>query len=155
MTVSTETQTITIKSLEGVVEPGDELTFKAPSFALTEKPFKVSGTTEGVSQTVYIMLKQESWGVDWLAKDDKLVELTSDGEGKFEVEIQLENLGFNKVYAAQKKEWLGIDWAVGDIKSSTKSILTLNYVIVGGLVLGVFLVLYKKGIIQKAIGGKK
>lgn len=143
--------TIGLGDGDGVSE---KLTLKAPAFAFVERPLKVSGTTEGVSQTVYIMLKQEAWGVDWLAKDDKLAEVTSDAEGKFEVEIQFESLGFNKLYAGQKKEWLGIDWLAGDIKSLTKTVLTLNYAIVAVLVVGILLVLYKKGVF-KTKGGKK
>lgn len=146
----------TVELGEGIPDevPEGKLTLKAPSFALVEKPFKVSGTTEGVSQTVYIMLMKDVWNVDWLARDDKLAEVISDSEGKYEVEIQLEGLGFNKIYAAQKKEWLGIDWLKGDIKSATQNVLTLNYFIIGGLALAILLLLYKKGVF-KSLGGKK
>lgn len=133
-------------------EPSENPTLKAPSFTFVEKSFKISGTTQGINQEVLIMLQKGVWGVDWLAIDETLKTLTSDAEGKFETELQFSDIGLNKIYAAQKKEWLGIDWLKRDIKSPTKTILTLSYMMAGLLLLIILFMGYK---MYQKHGGKK
>ena len=85
------------------------------------------------------------------AKDETLKSLTSDGEGNFETEITFENIGMPKVYAAQKKEWWGIDIFAKDIKSQTHSILVLDWWILATIGLLLVYVLYQRGFFKKIV----
>lgn len=123
--------------------PSENPTLKAPSFTFIEKPFMVSGTTQGINQELLIMLQKGTWGIDWLARDEVLKSLRSDANGKFETTLQFTDIGLNKIYVAQKKEWLGIDWLKSDIKSPVKTIITLNYLITGFLIIIILFVGYK------------
>lgn len=133
-------------SNEFVIKLGEEEvsakpTLDAPTFAIVEKPFKVKGTTPKPNQEVWIEL--EKFGLD-----EKIASGTSDSEHKFEIEIQLTELGFVDIHSEIEKFGL-------NPTSPTKSILVLNYLIIGGIALAVFLVLWKQKVIQKVIGGKK
>ena len=135
--------------------PSKKLTLKAPTFVFANKPFTVSGTTESTNQQVYIMLSKETWGIDWFARDETLKMLISDGEGNFETELMFDELGYNKVYAAQKKEWLGIDWLAGDIKSGTYSIIVMDWWIIAMIGVLLVFVMYKKGMLKGIVGKKR
>ena len=121
--------------------PSDKPTLDTPTFAIVEKPFKVTGTTPKPNQEVWIELGK-------FGLDEKIASGVSDSEHKFEIEIQLTKVGFNQIHSE-------VPSILINPISARKNVLTLNYIIVGGLVLGVLLVLWEKGIIQKAIGGKK
>lgn len=134
-----------------------KLTFKTPSFVFANKPFKVSGTTVGANQQVLIMLEKEAWGIDWFAQNETLETLTSDKEGNFETELTFEQVGYEKIYAAQKKEWMWIDWLAGDIKSQTMSIFIIDWWVIGLIGVLILFVMYKKGMLKGIIKkrGKK
>ena len=140
---ATEEFTVVLDTaVDGDGIPSDKPTLDTPTFAIVEKLFKVTGTTPEPNQEVWIEL--EKFGFD-----EKIASGVSDGEHKFEIEIQLEEVGFNKIHSEiDKRLWT-------NPTSSTKSILTLNYSIIGALVLGILLVLYKIGVFNKITGGKK
>lgn len=119
----------------------DRPTLYAPTFALVESPFKVKGTTPEPNQHVWIELEETGW-------DKKIADGMSDGENKFEIEIQLTELGYHSIHS--EIESLGLNKI-----SRSINVLVLNYMIIGGVVLVVFLILWKQGIIQKITGGKK
>ena len=144
--------TVTIEL--GVPTPGDKLTLKAPTFVFVEKPFKVSGTTEGTNQQVLIMLSKGVWGIDWLSRDETLKSVTSDGASNYETELTFDQVGYNKIYAAQKKELLGIDWLAGDIKSGTHSIIVMDWWILAMIGVLLVFVMYKKGMLKGIVGKK-
>ena len=127
-------------SVEFVIKLGEEEdvsdkpTLDAPTFVIVEKPFKVKGTTPKPNQEVWIEL--EKFGLD-----EKIASGTSDSEHKFEIEIPLTELGFNRIHSEVPSLWI-------NPTSPTKSVLTLNYFIIGGIVLAIFLVLWKKGVFK-------
>ena len=123
------------------VPPIDKPTLSSPTFALVEHPFKVTGMTPEPNQTVWIELEID-YGVD-----EKIATGMSDSENKFEIEVQLTEIGFNKIHSEIEKFGL-------NPTSPAKSVLTLNYMIVGGLLLVVFLLLWRAGVF-KGIGGGK
>ena len=149
-------KTFTVSPIEPT-PPTTKLTFKTPSFVFANKPFNVSGTTEGANQQVLIMLEKGTWGIDWAARDETLETLTSGGEGKFETELTFEHVGIEKIYAAQKKDWMGIDWLAGDVKSQTMSIFIIDWWIIGVIGVLILFVMYKKGMLKGIMkkGGKK
>lgn len=121
--------------------PSDKPTLGIPTFAIVEKPFKVTGTTPKPNQEVWIELGK-------FGLDEKIASGVSDSEHKFEMDVRLTKIGFNEIHSE-------VPSILINPISARKTVLTLNYLIIGGLVLAVLLVLYKQGIIQKAIGGKK
>lgn len=129
----------------------EKLTLKTPVFAFTNEPIKLTGTTEGINQQVLIMLEKGVWGIDWFAKDETLKSLTSDGEGNFETEITFDAIGMPKVYAAQKKEWWGIDILAKDIKSQTHSIIVVDMWILATIGVLLVYVLYQRGFFKKIV----
>ena len=149
-------KTFTVSPIEPT-PPAKKLTFKTPSFVFANKPFKVSGTTEGATQEARIMLEKGVWGIDWAAQDETLKSVTSDGKGKFKTELTFEQVGYEKIYAAQKKEWMGIDWLAGDRKSQTMSIFIIDWWIIGVIGVLILFVMYKKGMLKGITkkGGKK
>lgn len=154
MTIKDDSESFIVKL--AVALPKRKLTLSAPSFVFTNKPIKLTGTTEGANQQLNIMLSKGVWGIDWLARDETLKTLTSNGESKFETEITFEEVGMPKIYAAQKKGWLGIDWLAGDIKSPTRSIFVLDWMILGVLGALVLYIMYQRGMLKGIIkGGKK
>ena len=127
--------------VSGEAEPIDRPTLSTPSFALVENPFKVTGMTPDANQEVWIELD-----VDY-GLDEKIASGISDSNRKFEIEIQLTEIGFNKIHS--EIETFGLNKT-----SPSKTVLTLNYVVVGGIALAVFLLLWRAGIF-KGIGGKE
>ena len=109
--------------------PLENPTLKAPSFAFVEKPFKVTGETPEPNQGVWIELEK-------LALDEKIAQGVSDTERKFEIEVQLTELGVNKIHS--EIETFGLNKT-----SQTRSVLTLNYMMAGLLLLIVLFMGYK------------
>lgn len=120
--------------------PPDNPTLHAPTFALAERPFKVTGMTPESNQHVWIELEVTGW-------DEKIAEGVSNSENKFEIEVQLTELGYHKIHS--EIETLGINKT-----SRSINVLVFNYLIIGGIVLAVFLVLWRAGVFKK-LGGKK
>ena len=125
--------------VSGEPEPIDKPTLSSPTFALVENPFKVTGMTPEANQEVWIELD-----VDY-GLDEKIASGISDSARKFEIEVQLTEIGFNKIHS--EIETFGLNKT-----SPSKTVLTLNYVVVGGIALAVFLLLWRAGVF-KGIGG--
>ena len=111
-------------------EPLENPTLKAPSFAFVEKPFIVTGETPEPDQQVWIELET-------ILLDEKIAQGVSDAERKFEIEVQLTELGMNKIHSE-----IDVAWGVNKT-SQTRSILTLNYMMVGLLLVIVLFMGYK------------
>ena len=120
-------------------KPPENPTLKAPSFTFTEKPFIVTGETPEPNQPVWIELER-------LLLDDKIAEGVSDANRKFEIEVQLTELGINKIHSEIDVKYLP------NKTSQTRSILTLNYMMAGLLLLIILFMGYK---LYQKHGGKK
>ena len=122
--------------IEGAIE---KPTLKAPSFTFVEKPFKVTGETPEANQVVWIELEK-------LALDEKIVEGVSNANRKFEMEMQLTELGMNKIHSE-----INVAWGLNKT-SQTRSVLTLNYMMTGLLLV---IVLFMGYTIYQKYGKKK
>ena len=124
------------------IELGDVVsenpTLKAPSFAFVEKPFIVTGETPEPNQAVWIELET-------ILLDKEIVRGVSDADRNFEISIQLTEVGMNKIHS--EVEVFGLNKT-----SQTRSVLTLNYMMAGLLLLIVLFMAYK---LYQKHGGKK
>ena len=121
--------------------PSENPTLKAPSFAFTEKPFMVTGETPEANQVVWIELER-------ILRDNKIAEGQSDANRKFEMEVQLSELGINKIHS--EIETFGLNKT-----SPTRSVLTLNYMMAGLLLIAILFVAYKMYKGTKKKGGRR
>lgn len=110
--------------------PLENPTLKAPSFTFVEKPFKVTGETPEPNQQVWIELET-------ILLDEKIAEGVSDANRKFEIEVQLTELGINKIHSEIDVKYLP------NKTSQTRSILALNYMMAGLLLVIVLFMGYK------------
>lgn len=118
--------------------PSENPTLKAPSFAFTEKPFTVAGETPEPNQTVWIELET-------ILLDERIAQGVSDANRKFEMEVQLSDVGVNKIHSEIET------WGLNKT-SPTRSVLTLNYMTAGLLLVIVLFMGYK---LYQKHGGKK
>ena len=120
-------------------KPPENPTLRAPSFTFVEKPFKVTGETPEPNQTVWIEIEK-------LTFDEEIARGISDENREFEIEVQLTELGINKIHSE-------IDVKLFPNKTSqTRSVLTLNYMMALFLLLIVLYMGYK---LYQKHGGKK
>lgn len=119
-------------------EPPENPTLKAPSFTFVERPFKVTGETPEPNQIVWIELET-------LLLDDRIAEGQSDANRKFEIEVQLTELGINKIHS--EIEVFGLNKT-----SLTRSVLAISYMMAGLLLLIILFMGYK---LYQKHGGKK
>lgn len=109
--------------------PSENPTLKAPSFTFVEKPFKVTGETPEANQIVWIELET-------ILLDEEIARGVSDANRKFEIEVQLTELGMNKIHS--EIETFGLNKT-----SQTRSVLTLDYMMAGILLVIILFIGYK------------
>ena len=124
------------------MEEKENPTLIAPSFAFTEQPFIVTGETPNPNQRVWIELDKEYWF------DEVYAEGQSDSNRQFEIELQLSDIGINKIHSE-------IETFLTNKTSPTRSIVTLNYLLVGVIILAIVLVVWKGGVFKKGKRRKK
>ena len=117
----------------------DRPTLKAPSFAFVENPFIVTGETPEPNQIIWVELET-------ILLDKEIARGVSDANRNFEIEVQLTELGMNKIHSE-----IDVKLAVNKT-SQTRSVLTLNYMMAGLLLLIVLFMAYK---LYQKHGGKK
>ena len=117
-------------------------TLVAPSFAFTEQPFTVTGETPEANQRVWIELDKE------YLFDEVYAEGQSDSNRQFEIELQLSEVGINKIHSE-------IETGIPNKTSPSRSIVTLNYILVGVIILAIVLVVWKGGVFKKGTKRRK
>ena len=125
-------------ALGAVPPPPENPTLKAPSFTFVEKPFMTTGETPEPNQTVWIELEKT-------LLDEEIARGVSDADRKFEIEVQLTKIGINKIHSEIET------WGLNKT-SQTRSVLTLDYMMAGILLVIILFMGYK---LYQKHGGKK
>jgi len=103
-----------------------------PTFAMAGE-VKVSGVAPQPNQDIQIMAMRKFIGFDYLAADKELAKVKSDGEGRYEVILNLDEFGIIEVYARLPKDW----WDVlkEDIRTPTHTVFIFTPVMLIALLL--------------------
>lgn len=115
-------------------------TLIAPLYAMAEKSFTVTGKTPEPNQLVWIELEKT-------LIDEKLAEGMSNIDHDYEITIQLTEIGVSKIHAEVDRILLP------NLTSPSRSILVLNMLTVGGILIVLAYLLHKSGLL-KSLGEK-
>ncbi len=116
-------------------EKDERPTLEAPAFAMVDSPFEVTGMTPEPNQGV--------WIEDEKYIDEKIAEGVSDAEGKFTIEVTLTAIAFVKIHSEIEKPW-----AINP-KSATRSVVVIDWWVIGVVVVLVLFLLYRMGVFDK------